>query len=205
MSQVTQGSQIRYISNGPLDAKAYVSSKDELSGFTSAEKYIGMTVVVGNEKTTKIPEEYWLVGGIGKNKWLKKAPNFQLIVDDSTGELSLVLEDGASDGSGSSVNIKQFIEELTGDVFVSSGALIKQKVDGHREAFLRLDYNDGTMSPVYINVSGLLDGGIDIDNYYTKEEADNRFFWKIIDIGDNPLRYNEQGLGIYYYGNDIET
>ena len=203
MSQVTQGSQIRYISNGPLDAKAYVSSKSELSGFTSAEKYVGMTVIVGNEKTTKIPEEYWLVGGIGKNKWVKKAPNFQLKVDE-IGNLSLVLEDGASDGSDSSVDIKQFIAEQTGDIFVRSGSLLVKNVSGSSEAFIRLDYNDETIEPVYINVSGLLNGGINLDDYYTKEETDDKFFSLIVDPQNNALEYDDDGLGMYIYGDDVE-
>ncbi len=203
MSQVTQSSQIRYISNGPLDAKAYVSSKSELSGFTSAEKYVGMTVVVGNEKTTKIPEEYWLVGGIGKNKWVKKAPNFQLKVDDD-GNLSLVLESGASDGSASSVDIKQFIAEQTGDIFVKSGSLFVKTVDGTPEAFIKLNYNDESLEPVTINVSGLLNGGIDLDDYYTKEETDEKFFSMIDDQANNAMEYSEDGLGIYIYGNDVE-
>lgn len=203
MSQVTQSSQIRYISNGPLDAKAYVSSKSELSGFTSAEKYVGMTVVVGNEKTTKIPEEYWLVGGIGKNKWVKKAPNFQLKVDDD-GNLSLVLESGASDGSASSVDIKQFIAEQTGDIFVKSGSLFVKTVDDTPEAFIKLNYNDESLEPVTINVSGLLNGGIDLDDYYTKEETDEKFFSMIDDQANNAMEYSEDGLGIYIYGNDVE-
>lgn len=206
MSQVTQSSQIRYISNGPLDAKAYVSSKGELSGFTSAEKYVGMTVIVGNEKTTKIPEEYWLVGGIGKNKWVKKAPNFQLKIDEESGELSLVLEEGASDGSGSSVNIKEFIAEQTGDVFVKSGSLFMKNVGGDRpEAFIRLEYNDETLDPVLINVTGLITGGIEFDDYYTKEQSDERYFWKIADENNNSLEYRDDGLGMYIYGNDVEV
>lgn len=204
MSQVSQSSQLRYISNGPLDAKAYVSSKEELSGFTSAEKYVGMTVIVGNEKTTKIPEEYWLVGGIGKNKWLKKAPNFQLKIDEESGELSLVLEEGAATGSASSVNIKEFIADLSGDVFVKGGTLITKQVDGKPEAFIRLYYSDDAMTPVDINVTGLISGGIDLDDYYTKEESDEKFFWKIEDSNNNSLEYRNNGLGIHIYGNDVE-
>ena len=171
---ISLNSQIKYISNGPLDAKAYVNSKEELSAFTSGEKYIGMTVVVSNARTTKEPEEYWLVGGIGKNKWVKKTPNLQLKLDDN-GFLHLELEDGAAPTSGSAVDIKTFIEEQVGDVFVKSGSVVTEDKDGNEGVFLKLIYSDDAKDAIYIDITSIVEGKIHLEDYYTKEESDARF------------------------------
>lgn len=173
-NSISLNSQIKYISNGPLDAKAYIESKDGLSAFTSGEKYVGMTVVVSNAKTTKIPEEYWLVGGIGKNKWVKKTPNLQLKLDENGG-LHLALEEGAFPASGTMVDIKQFVQEQTGDLFVDRGSVVTVDGEGNHGVFIKLEYSNDSHDAIYIDFSDFLSEGIHFDDYYTKVEADNRF------------------------------
>lgn len=174
MSVVTQNNQIRYTSNGPLDAKTAVESINQLSGFASSEKYVGMTVVVTNAKTTGIPEEYWLVGGIGNNRWIKKAPNFKLILREN-GILALELDDGPSDGTPTEVDIRKYIERLMSDTYVDGGSIVNEDDKGNEGTFLKLEYNTyETHEPIYIDVSALLIPPI-LSDYYTKEESDERF------------------------------
>lgn len=77
MIQITE--QYYSTAKGPLDGKlAPVSTYNELidlQRIPRKDRYVGLTVTVLNDGTSKLPVEYWLVGGTTNASWKIKAGN----------------------------------------------------------------------------------------------------------------------------------
>ena len=76
---VTINEQYYSTAKGPVDAKltpadSYAELTD-LARIPRAHRYVGLTVTVLNSSTSKLPVEYWLVGGTTNASWKVKAGN----------------------------------------------------------------------------------------------------------------------------------
>ena len=135
----------------PLDTVA------DLNGIPSKYRYIGMSVKVLSGDTLdsngkNIPDEYWLVGGTKNSNWVKKPS----VID---GKLSLsantendtieLLYNGQP--IGVAADLTEILTEWQNDQFIVSGAVVTENED----KFLELYYNDGSIPPVRIDISGI--------------------------------------------------
>ena len=135
----------------PLDTVA------DLNGIPSKYRYIGMSVKVLSGDTLdsngkNIPDEYWLVGGTKNTNWVKKPS----VID---GKLSLsantendtieLLYNGQP--IGVAADLTEILTEWQNDQFIVSGAVVTENED----KFLELYYNDGSIPPVRIDISGI--------------------------------------------------
>lgn len=87
---ITVAEQYYSTVQGPLDAKLTpAESYDDLKDAARipvSQRYVGLTVTVLNTSTTKIPVEYWLVGGRSNASWKIKTGN---IVDTKANLLAI--------------------------------------------------------------------------------------------------------------------
>ena len=135
----------------PLDTVA------DLNGIPSKYRYIGMTAKVLSGDTLdsngkNIPDEYWLVGGTKNSNWVKKPS----VID---GKLSLsantendtieLLYNGQP--IGVAADLTEILTEWQNDQYISSGGVITE--DGKK--YIELYYNDETIQPVRIDISGI--------------------------------------------------
>lgn len=135
----------------PLDTVA------DLNSIPSKYRYIGMTATVLSGDTLdsngkNIPDEYWLVGGTKNSNWVKKPS----VID---GKLSLsansenstieLLYNGQT--VGTAADLSGILSEWQNDQYISSGGVITE--DGKK--YIELYYNDETIQPVRIDISGI--------------------------------------------------
>ena len=135
----------------PLDTVA------DLSGIPSKYRYIGMTVKVLSGDTLdsngkNIPDEYWLVGGTKNTHWVKKPS----VID---GKLSLSANSENStiellyNGQpiGDAADLSGILSDWQNDQFIVSGSVVTE----NESKFLELYYNDNSIQPIRIDLSGL--------------------------------------------------
>ena len=135
----------------PLDTVA------DLSGIPSKYRYIGMTVKVLSGDTLdsngkNIPDEYWLVGGTKNSNWQKKPS-----VIDGKLSLSANLENSSVEllyngqPIGVAADLTEILSEWQNDQFIVSGSVVTENGTN----YLELYYNDESITPIRIDLSGI--------------------------------------------------
>ena len=135
----------------PLDTVA------DLSGIPSKYRYIGMTVKVLSGDTLdsngkNIPDEYWLVGGTKNGNWQKKPS-----VIDGKLSLSANLETSSVEllyngqPIGVAADLTDILAEWQNDQFIVSGSVVTE----NDSKYLELYYNDESITPIRIDISGI--------------------------------------------------
>lgn len=75
MAIINYTDQLRYAGRGYLDAKMMpVQTIDDLKTISLTQRFEGLTITVLNDGSG-IPQDYWLVGGITNQYWVKKGSN----------------------------------------------------------------------------------------------------------------------------------
>lgn len=84
MSEINYLNQLRYTGPGPMDSKMKpVNTYDDLAKIPRAQRFIGMEIVVLNDKfNNNTQTKYWLVGGTSNSNWVLKANNIEVSGDD---------------------------------------------------------------------------------------------------------------------------
>ena len=151
-----------YSGKRPVDIfQAPLDTVEDLKSIPSKNRYIGMTVTVLSGETLNangknIPDEYWLVGGTKNANWVKKPSvlDKKLSLSANTENATIeLLYDG--NPIGVAADLTDILSEWQNDQYIVSGSVV---ADG-QDTYLELYYNDETIPPVRIDVSGLGGGG----------------------------------------------
>lgn len=108
MAIINYTDQLKYAGRGYLDAKMMpVQTVDDLKAISLTQRFEGLTITVLNNGN---PEDYWLVGGITNQCWVKKNSGVNL---EKIEELETKIENESSEREKAISNIQERLENLS--------------------------------------------------------------------------------------------
>jgi len=146
----------------PVDAfQIPLDTVSDLNGIPSKYRYVGMTVKVLSGCTLdangkNVPDEYWLVGGTKNSNWTRKPSvlDGKLSLSANTSNSSIeLLYDG--EPIGVAADLTDILTAWQTDKYITAGGIMTDS----GTKYLVLFYNDNTIPPVRIDLTGIGGGG----------------------------------------------
>lgn len=175
MAIINYTDQLKYTGKGYLDAKMMpVETVDDLKKISLTQRFEGLTITVLNNGN---PQDYWLVGGITNQCWVKKT-------DGDLGRID-TLEENVKNLSTKFTQLNERVIELQSDIN-------KNTED--------ININKNDINTLKERIDSLRNTNVDNETIGTLEDDSKTLFVKVLNKEGNMLKkdVNENGeTGLY--------